>query len=157
MDTKKYILRSLRYIARMVVLLAVVFGIMALFGLIERQNGNLFEAIFMSRNGVFLLGVLIFFAGLYPSLSFGEVTTRGNIHADRRKIKEVMEQYGYVVSREDETRMEFRAAKLSRRLLAQWDDGVTVTGRGDMLYIEGMKKDIFRLQGRLRMALDPEE
>ncbi|MCC8019482.1 MAG: hypothetical protein LIO85_06895 [Rikenellaceae bacterium] len=157
MDTKKYLLRSLRYILRMVVLLAVVFGVMALFGLIERQNGNLFEAIFVSRNGVFLLGVLIFLAGLYPRLSFGEVTTRGNIHSDRRKIKEVMAQYGYVVSREDETSMEFRAGRLSRRLLAQWDDGVTVTGRGDRLYIEGMKKDIFRLQGRLSMALDPED
>lgn len=153
MEIRKYILRSLRYILRMVVLLGIVFALMAVLGLLDTGGSTLLRALFLSRNGLLLLGILVILAGMYPRLSFAEVMVRGNIHTDRTKIKEVMAAYGYLPTVEEEDRMVFRAATLSRKILAQWDDAVTVTGQGDRLYIEGMKKDIFRIHSRLAGAL----
>lgn len=150
-------MRSLRYILRMVVLLGIVFAVMAAAGLLDTGDGNLLNALFNSRNGWLLLGVLVILAGVYPGLAFGETRVRGDIEADRDKIRRVMENYGFVLSSEDGKTMVFRAAKLSRRIASQFDDTVTVTGLNGVLFVEGMKKDIYRIDGRLRHELDGEE
>ncbi|MCC8036248.1 MAG: hypothetical protein LIO77_10045 [Rikenellaceae bacterium] len=154
MNTGKYIIRSLRYILRMVVLLGIVFAVMAAAGLLETTHGNAFHTIFLSRNGMVLAGILVILAGIYPKVSFTQVRIEGDIHADRPRIKEVMQAYGFVTARESEDTMTFHSSKLSRRIASQFDDTVTVTGSGGVIWLEGMKRDIYRLEARLRSVLD---
>lgn len=138
----------------MIVLLGIVFAVMAAAGMLETTHGNAVQAILLSRNGMLLLGILIILAGIYPKVSFAQAGIEGDIHADRQKIKEVMQAYGFSLARESEEKMTFHSSKLSRRLASQFDDTVTVTASGGMIWLEGMKRDIFRMEARLRSVLE---
>lgn len=150
---KLYLLRSLRYILRMVVILGMVFAVLAAAGMLETGGQGLVKALFFSRNGAILIGVLILMAGIYPKLAFTSVEIRADINTDRDAIIETFKSYGYSPAGQSGGRLVFRADKTIKKITSQFDDAITITPNGRYVSMEGLKKDVLRLQARLNAFL----
>lgn len=149
MDMKTYLERSLKYMLRMVVIIGMVFAVMWMLNLLETGGQGLWKALMYSRNGAILIGVLVLLALIYPKLAFTAVSMRADIGEDRKGIMDAMKSYGYSPVREEEDIMVFRADRFVKKLAAQFDDAITFTRDGDRITIEGLKKDVLRLETRI--------
>lgn len=146
---KLYLERSLKYILRMIVIIGLVFAVMAMLGLLETEGQGVVKMLFMSTNGIILIVVLLLLAAIYPKLAFGTVTVHADIEQDRNAVIEAMRSYGYSPATQEKDVMVFRADKLSKKLLSQFDDAITIKGEGRSISVEGLKKDILRVESRI--------
>lgn len=146
----KYIVRMLCYIAKMVVILGMVFLILSLTGTLDVEPGQFAGTLFKSDRGMILMGALLLLSAVYPRLAFTTVDIRGNMQDDREALVNAFASCGYSLSRENDRRMVFRANGFGKRLATQWCDAITVTADGNFISMEGMKKEIVRIEARFR-------
>ena len=151
---KLYIVRSLKYIVKMAVVIGAALFIMHLTGTLNVPGEDIMKTLFLSRNGMLLVGLLLLLALSYPKLSFAKVEVRAEMGANRKAIVEAFAAYGYAPVKEDGGMMVFRAESVAKRLLNQWDDAVTVTATdGGHIELEGLKKVVGRVESRLSYIL----
>lgn len=146
---KKYIVRMLRYILKMAVLLAVVFAILSLTNTLNTHGGRFAEVLFLSKRGLILMGALLIIAAVYPRLAFTTIDLRGDFQLERETIVEAMRSLGYSPVRQNDKRIIFRADKFIKKLTAQWSDDITVSADGGFISIEGMKKELVKIEPRI--------
>lgn len=147
---KRYFVRFLCYVAKMVVLLGVVFVILSLTGTLNIESGQFVNTMFTSTRGLLLLGALLFLALVYPKVSFGTVDIRGDFEKEREDLTNALLSYGYSLSSEKDGVLVYRANSIGKRLLSQWCDAITVSVEGSYITLEGLKKDIARVDARFR-------
>lgn len=148
-----YLLRAVRYILRMVILLGIVFAILYFTNMLDTGGDSLLRALFLSRKGVILIAALLVLALLYPKMSFAKIDVRADITGDRAAIIEAFRSYNYSLAKERGGVMVFRADSIAKRILSSWDDAITVTGEGAYIALEGMKKDLPRVELRINSML----
>lgn len=146
---KQYFERSLRYMLRMIIIIGLIFAVMDMFNLLETGGQGLFKALFYSNNGLILIVALVVLAAVYPKMAFAKLTMQADIKEDRKSILEAMKSYGYSPVSQADDKLVFRADKLAKKIASQFDDTVTMTKEGELLAIEGLKKDVLRIQLRI--------
>lgn len=134
----------------MVLLLAVVFLIMALTGTLSVESGQFWQVLFNTGRGWILIGVLVGYAAIQPYISFGTVEVPAQMQQDREAIINAFSSYGYGLGQEEPGKMVFRANSRAKRATLLFDDAITVTDEGRTVAIEGKKKEISRVETRLR-------
>lgn len=156
MDVKKYIVRSLHYAIRLVLLLAIVFVILHFTGTLNTGGAGFFEALFMSTRGAILIAILILLAGLYPRWAFGAVRIEATVKENREQIMKAFEMSDYVLEKEQYPEMIFRAKTMKKKILMQFDDAMTVIEDSDsnFIYVEGHKKELGKIELRIKTLID---
>ena len=81
----------------------------------------------------------------------------GDIGDDRQAIIDTFADYGYSLSRQADDRLVFRSNSMWKRLTNQFDDVITVTSAGRYMTVEGLKKDVVRIELRLNSRLNPDK
>lgn len=146
---KLYIFRSLKYIVRMAVIIAVLIGVLWATGTLDTGGDSVLAVLFLSWRGVVLIGLIVIFAMMYPNISFTTLSVPGDTRANRDQIMEAFAAYSYHLVKEEDGKMIFRSRKVLKRVMWQFDDAVTVWQNADNIEIEGLKKIISRVRLRL--------
>ena len=142
---------------KIIVLLGIVFVILHFTGLLETEGKSFADAVIFSTKGKVLIAALVILALLYPSMSFTALDLRGDIDDDRQAIIDTFADYGYSLSRQADDRLVFRSNSIWKRLTNQFDDVITVTAAGRYMTVEGLKKDVVRIELRLNSRLNPDK
>ncbi|MDY3979444.1 MAG: hypothetical protein SOZ00_05420 [Tidjanibacter sp.] len=146
MNAGQYILHSLKYLVKLLLLLVVIYFLMYLTGTLGISKAEL-----LGSRGVILLVSVVVLAAAYPSFGFVRRTVAADYLTDRELIRKAFVENGYALSSEYSDHLVFRASSIGKRLWTLWDDTLTVcplpTGG---IKVEGLRKEavqvVFRIE-----------
>ena len=107
----------------------------------------------MSARGLTLVAMVLLWAAVYPKVGFVERHTEADIVDDRERIENAFVRSGYVLVRDEDGVLTFRAANLFRRLRLLFEDEVTVEQYGQWIVIKGIRRSVAEIEMRLKTYL----
>lgn len=150
MTTGKYLVRSAKYLVKLIILLALLFALMLYSNTAAMSPENFFRDFIHLPRTWLLLGVIVVWSALYPKVEFVRRHAEGSMRGDRKGIIDAFNAGGMTLAEEHGGRMVFRCESAFRRVWWMWEDTVTVTqGGGDELTMEGPRRFVGEAQGRL--------
>lgn len=152
----KYFIRALKYYLYLCLILVLVIAIIFLLKL----NGE------STLKGLFVNGydslwqmalILLVFAASYPRFGYGKrhIIFDGPAADARPTIDKCMNAAGYVLVKEDGEDMVWRKASIYARITRMLEDSVTFTRTLTGYEMEGLTREIVRLDTRLTQSLEP--
>jgi len=148
-----YFARAGRYILRLAVLLIIMLALMTLAGMSRGYGLSSYLFIFASTRGWFFLAFILTVGLLYPLFSFTKTEIKCDISQKRESIVNAFANCNYAVETSEESKMTFRAKSFVRRLYYGFDDRITVVSDGQYITIEGLRRDIVRIEARLHVFM----
>lgn len=142
----RYLIRAAKYFAYLIILFLVLYGILIAVGY---SSWSTLVTVW-SSNRIWML--VIAFVGLpllYPFFGFVTREVRGNLETNRDVINKVLALNGYTVVSEDNGRIICRARGVKKVSLL-FEDMLTITADDNYLKIEGPRKEVVRMEFRLR-------
>ena len=155
----KYLIRALKQFVYLTVFLCLILFILVKAGLAQADISEMFVNGYDSIWQIAL--IIAAFAAVYPRLGYSsrEVHAYGSDEELRPGLREVMEDRGYRLEKEDgETVCFVKRAPLTR-LIKMWEDRITVTRTATGFSVEGLTKDVVRIVSALeyRFSLPKED
>jgi hypothetical protein len=150
---KKYLSRLARY------LLLLMFMIIILLAITFLRSGDgiteLKEVFMKSERIRLFLIVVVAYSMIYPVLVFGkkERYINGKFSDNRDGIIKAFAEQNYILTREKETILEFRKKSGFSRIMSLGQDKIEVNYTDNPVIIEGLRKELRRLDGSLDMNL----
>jgi preprotein translocase subunit SecG len=150
---KKYLSRLARY------LLLLMFMIIILLAITFLRSGDgiteLKEVFMKSERIRLFLIVVVAYSLIYPVLVFGkkERYINGKFSDNRDGIIKAFAEQNYILTREKETILEFRKKSGFSRIMSLGQDKIEVNYTDNPVIIEGLRKELRRLDGSLDMNL----
>lgn len=145
----KYAIRAIKYFIHISVVLTIIISILIALKIVDGGLGNIF------RNGYDSLWQLaIMFAVLscfYPLFGYAKTVAAigGSLEERKQDIISFMQEKGYVLSKEEDGCLSFRMTNLTKRIIRDFEDTVTVRGTFGGFEFEGYRKDVVPLSLRL--------
>jgi len=137
----KYFARVCHRILRIAIFVALMF--MLMFGATK--------GVLISTKGLLIFMALFLVDGLlYPLYGFTKREIRCDISKKRENIVNAFASCNYTVETSEESKMTFRAKSFIRRLNYGFDDRITVISDGQYITVEGLKREVVRIETRLR-------
>lgn len=127
MSTGKYISRSVKYLIKLVILLAVLFAFMLWSETSTLTTENFVDAFFGSLKGQLLIAVLLVWAALYPKVEFVSRHMSSGLDENRNAVVKAFAAGGMAPEIEEPGKIVFRGQSTGRRIWFLGDDAVTVT------------------------------
>lgn len=153
----KYIVRALKHFVYMTLLISLIMLVLVKLGFVE---GNL-ESMF--RHGASsvlqMLLIVAVYSAIYPRIGYGKRSVRvpGADEDVYPVLDSYMQEKGYILlSREGEV-SRYRCASVLNRITRLFEDTVTVKKVLSGFELEGMTKEIVRLDTGLTYRFNPEE
>lgn len=149
----KYTIRAIKYFLYFSIIFCLILGALVLTGMADTDLSANF------RNGYdsFWQIALMFAAvsALYPKVAFINRRTyiEGGIASHRDTIITFMEERDYRIEAEDAMNISFRKRTTGGRLAKMWEDRIIIQQDEDIIYIEGMRKDVLRLASGLEYKI----
>ena len=150
MGSQRYVVRAVKYLIRLLVLLAALSLLMMLTRTSRVSADQFFAEIFFTTRGLLLLVAVVLMAAFYPKYGYVERSVEGNLEEYRRHVVESLEKGGYRLDREEGNRMFFRAKSPLRRITMLGEDPITVTGADGRIILNGHRKQIVTAEFRLK-------
>ncbi len=147
---KSYIVHSVKYLLKLVVLMAVLYGVLKLAGG-ARQESLL--QVLGSTQGLLFMGLLVALAAAYPSFGFADKRFEADMDADRDKILRAFDMGGYELASRTEERMVFRTRSAWKRITTGLDDAMIVRREGEGIVVSGLRTEVVKFDYRLRSML----
>jgi hypothetical protein len=150
---KKYLSRLARY------LLLLMFMIIILLAITFLRSGDgiaeLKEVFMKSERIRLFLIVVVAYSLIYPVLVFGkkERYINGKFSDNRDGFIKAFAEQNYILTREKETILEFRKKSGFSRIMSLGQDKIEVNYTDNPVIIEGLRKELRRLDGSLDMNL----
>jgi hypothetical protein len=150
MNTLKYILRSVKYLVKLLVLLAIVMLLMLYSNTSTLSAENFFTDFFSRRETWILLAVVVVWCAIYPRVEFVTRIIEGNLHSDKIGIINALRAGGMRLEEENGGRMVFVGEAPLRRLWWLGEDRIVLTQlTGGMIEIEGSRRFAGEAQQRI--------
>lgn len=151
MNEKQYLGRSIRYLLKLVLLVALLYALLFVTGHTGVSAEYLLIELVTSWRGLLLLVVLAVLAGVYPTFGYVKKVLPVSMAGNREKIVLAFMASGYSLRAEEPGRkMVFRITSPLRRAANLFDDKIEVTSLGNGIVLEGKRKDvvttIFRIE-----------
>lgn len=141
----KYLIRSLKYFAELVIVLTVFILVLMLLKVVEPDINTMF--VNGARSLWTIAGLLAVFAAIYPR--FGYTSRRiyltGSFDEILPEVKEKMTERGYVLEKTDGENLVFRLTSVVARITRMAEDRITFTREMNGFTIEGPSKDVIRI------------
>lgn len=146
---KNYVLSSLKYLLKMVFLMAAIYGAMYITGTLGITTEEL-----LGTKGIVLAVALFALSIAYPSYGFVHRTVKASIVANREEILEAFHQNGYSLREENEGGMVFHASAPLKRLWHLGDDKIVVRPiDGFNIDLYGIRKEVVQCEFRITSYL----
>lgn len=150
----RYLIRSLKYFAQLLVFLAVLFAAMALTRTSRVAPGELFGEVFLTTRGAVLMAAVVLLAAFYPRFGFVRREVPLDWACERAKIVELFVLCGYELVEEVPGRAVFRASSPLRRWTSLGEDAIVLTPGGDGIVLDGIRKEVVKVEFRIRSYLN---
>ena len=152
-DMQKYFGRLARYflllLAMMIILLVIAY--------LRRGDGitELKEALLGSRRIKLLMFVVVGYSLIYPLLVFGkrERYINGKFNDNRDGFIKAFAEQNYVLTKEKDTIIEFRKKSGLSRIMSLGQDKIEIDFSDNPVIIDGLRKELRRLDTSLDMNL----
>ena len=146
---KNHICSSLKYLIKLAVLLAAIYGAMYATGTLGITTEEL-----LGTKGIVLAVAVVALAVAYPTYGFVRRTVKASMVDDREEILAAFHQNGYSLTGESEGMMTFHASSPLKRLWHLGDDKIEVRAV-DNLTVElyGIRKEVVQTEFRITSYL----
>ncbi|MBR3682883.1 MAG: hypothetical protein IKM41_01505 [Tidjanibacter sp.] len=146
---KNHIVSSLKYLLKLAILLAAIYGAMYATGTLGITTEEL-----LGTKGVVLAVAVVALAAAYPAYGFVSRTVKASLTDDREEILGAMRQNGYSLHSEGEGTMLFRASAPLKRLWHLGDEKISVRAiDSDHIELRGVRKEVVQSEFRLTSYL----
>lgn len=153
MDKKVYWRRAVKYMVRLLVLVFALIAVMVATGMARTgADGNLAD-VFMTPKALLLFAIIVLWSLVYPKLGFIRQPLKMDFNADKEQIQKVFSDNGFVLVEQKDNEMIFRMSSPLRRTLALWEDRIVVSATDGGIEMEGMRKEVARIEFRLQPFL----
>lgn len=151
----RYVMCAVKYFIAFCVLFVAITWLSMLAQPIEGYNvWDVVLATLKSDRGMWLMAAAVVLAAAYPHIGFLTRRMEGFIDEDREQIAKAFELSGYELISEEGEVLHFRAQSFVKRLLALFEDEITVSQYGQWLVIKGNRRQAARVIYRLDMLLE---
>ncbi|MFI3267021.1 MAG: hypothetical protein R3Y15_07720 [Rikenellaceae bacterium] len=148
---KRHIIRSAKYLAWMLVLFTAIFVVMNLTKTSAVQGVDGFVQMMSSKKGPMLVFVLIALAAVYPLAGFMKRTVYGTL--PKEDIVDVMKELGFKMSEYKDEYMVFNASSPIKKFAMYFEDRIEIAFDGENMTIDGMRKEVVRIEYRFNKLL----
>ena len=153
MDKKVYWRRAVKYMVRLLVLVFALIAVMMATGMARTgADGNLAD-VFMTPKALLLFAIIVLWSLVYPKLGFIRQPLKMDFNAGKEQIHKVFSDNGFVLVEQKDNEMIFRMSSPLRRTLALWEDRIVVSATDGGIEMEGMRKEVARIEFRLQPFL----
>ena len=153
MDKKVYWRRAVKYMVRLLVLVFALIAVMVATGMARTgADGNLAD-VFMTPKALLLFAFIVLWSLVYPKLGFIRQPLKMDFNAGKEQIQKVFSDNGFVLVEQKDNEMIFRMSSPLRRTLALWEDRIVVSATDGGIEMEGMRKEVARIEFRLQPFL----
>ena len=153
MDKKVYWRRAVKYMVRLLVLVFALIAVMVATGMARTgADGNLTD-VFMTPKALLLFAIIVLWSLVYPKLGFIRQPLKMDFNAGKEQIHKVFSDNGFVLVEQKDNEMIFRMSSPLRRTLALWEDRIVVSATDGGIEMEGMRKEVARIEFRLQPFL----
>lgn len=155
-----YIFRSVKYLVKLLLLLAAIFFLMRWSGtstLAAESPEAFLASYFATWRGWLFTAAVVVWCGLYPRIEFVRRGIGGDLGGNKLAIIKALGAGGMTLVRETENELLFRAESPLRRLWWMGDDGVTVSRSATGLEIEGPRRFAMEAQHRIPAYIEREQ
>ena len=150
MDKKVYWRRAVKYMVRLLVLVFALIAVMVATGMARTgADGNLAD-VFMTPKALL---IIVLWSLVYPKLGFIRQPLKMDFNAGKEQIQKVFSDNGFVLVEQKDNEMIFRMSSPLRRTLALWEDRIVVSATDGGIEMEGMRKEVARIEFRLQPFL----
>ncbi len=153
MYKKVYWRRAVKYMVRLLVLVFALIAVMVATGMARTgADGNLAD-VFMTPKALLLFAIIVLWSLVYPKLGFIRQPLKMDFNAGKEQIQKVFSDNGFVLVEQKDNEMIFRMSSPLRRTLALWEDRIVVSATDGGIEMEGMRKEVARIEFRLQPFL----
>ncbi len=144
----KYIIRSIKYFFYFVAVFTLILLALVYTGLADSNIEANFKGGYESFWQIGLFFVLV--AAVYPKFAFA----RRRLYVDpsveiRGEAVKYMSAHRYILESETADTLTFRQKGIGARLIKMYEDHIILTRNEEGYYMEGLRKDVFRLASGL--------
>ncbi|MBR1575827.1 MAG: hypothetical protein IJ654_05180 [Bacteroidales bacterium] len=153
----KYIVRVLKYFVFVTVVMALILGVLALAGVVEKDISQMFRNGWNSIWQIALMFLAV--SAVYPRFGFTRrgVVIPGSYEQIRPGLVHYMAERGYVVEKEEGEDLFFRCKSPFQRFSKLlWEDRIRFRRDRAGYYIEGRTKDVVRIASGLEARMGAE-
>ena len=151
---KLYMIRALKYLLRLVVLIAALYALMELGGMSRRHLGAGEWRLFMiDDHGWLLCCALVAISAFYPKFGYVKRRVEADMEADREVILQTFMTSGYALQREEPGVMVFRVSSPLRRMWLMGEDTIEVRAEQGAISLAGLRAQVVRNEFRLKSFL----
>ncbi|MFA6677426.1 MAG: hypothetical protein WCS34_07525 [Bacteroidales bacterium] len=149
----KYIIRSLKFFLKILVLLCIIIFVMTIFtpdvsfSDTFSNNGKLFSEGSLPK----MLAFLILCSAIYPALTYvkKEIFIDGSYDDFKDVINEVFELSEYVFVSDNGDSVTYRKKSKFARFNRLYEDQITLTKGESPLFLSGLRKDLMMISNRI--------
>ena len=153
MYKKVYWRRAVKYMVRPLVVVFALIAVMVATGMARTgADGNLAD-VFMTPKALLLFAIIVLWSLVYPKLGFIRQPLKMDFNAGKEQIQKVFSDNGFVLVEQKDNEMIFRMSSPLRRTLALWEDRIVVSATDGGIEMEGMRKEVARIEFRLQPFL----
>ncbi len=156
----KYIFRSVKYLVKLTILLAVLFLVMMWSETSTLSGDNwqeFFASYFATWRGWLFTAAVVVWCAFYPAVEFVKRHLNYDMHERKLAIIKALDAGRMKLSGETDERMVFRSEGPLRRLWWMGDDAVTITRNPSGGFdIEGPRRFVMEAQHRIPGYIDRE-
>lgn len=139
-----YLLHSLKYFIKLVVLMALIYLLMYFTNTLSLS----IEAL-LGQQGFILLVAITVLSLVYPSLGFVKRNIVADIVVDKEDIIKAFMVSGYTLDKEENGVMTFHLSSMFKRALSLFDDKITLYQEGNQIVLEGARKGVVQVEFRV--------
>ena len=146
---KTYLRRSVKYLLWLIILLVALFALMRLTGTSGVAPGDELKMIFGSTRGQLMLVVIVVLAALYPRFGFVRRFVVADPERDMEAIEKAMDRTGFRLAETHPDEWVFVADSLWGRVKTLGEDRIVVRREGTGIVLDGIRREVVRVEFRL--------
>ncbi len=154
----KYLIRSVKYFFRFVLLLAVILLVLIMIGAAEGGIDDIFEEGYYSL--LKIAGLFAVIAAAYPKVAFIRrmVLVEDDWETVKNSVTAYLEKHRYSIETDDGHTITYRLTSTKERMSQMWEDRITLSkdDEEEGLYVlEGPRKAVWPCATEVEEELDP--
>ncbi len=157
MKSKRYLIRSAKYLVKISLLITLLFVGMHLTGTLNVPGDVFVSEFFGSTKGQLFLALILVWSAIYPKVEYITEEYCVDLDARRKDVMEAMHSLGMNLETEGEGVMVFRSKNGLSRLWQMFEDSVEIRKTPRGIEISGSRRNVANAKFKIRLYAERED